>query len=405
WHLTRQTVAFTRRVGAGLLTHIGLDSIDAGDDPANMARLIHRCLRGGAPAAEPRVLGVGLVGYGAIAREHANSVTSVEGLALRGVSDLSADRRTQAESDLGMAAFATAADLLADSAIDVVVLGTPPDSHADLCLQAVSAGKHVVSEKPLALRTADADRMIAAARASRRVLTTYQNRRWDPDFVALRQAIASGAIGEPFYLEMFVGGFGHPCPYWHSHEAVSGGTLFDWGSHYIDWILELIDAPIASVRAQAHKRVWHDVSNHDQVRVDLTFGDGRQAMFLHSDVAAALKPKWYVLGTAGSLVGEWRTEVLQSRGLTGELLEDRLAPADAGAALRLVRPNGFGATHEEAIALAPRRPHGFYRNLADHLHWDEPLEVPAEQGRRSLAVMEAATTSLAEGGAPVTTDL
>jgi len=405
WHLSRRLVAFTRRIGEGSFTYLGLDGIDRGGCEANLARLVHRCLRGGGAAPGPRPIGVGLLGYGAIARQHAEAVTAIDGLELLAVSDLAPERRAQAHTDLGVATHATVDDMLADGAVDLVVIGTPPDSHAELCLRALAAGKHVVCEKPLALRTADVDRMIGAARASRRVLTTYQNRRWDPDFVALRQAVTSGAIGEPFYIEMFAGGYGHPCPYWHSHEPVSGGALFDWGSHYIDWILELIEEPVACVRAQAHKRVWLDVTNHDQVRVDITFADGREAMFLHSDVAAALKPKWYVLGTGGALIGDWRKEVLHSRGTTGELLEDRLAPADASAVLRLVRPDGFGSSHEETIALPPRQAHGFYRNLADHLLWDEGLEVPPGHGRRAVAVMEAATGSLAQGGATVTPDL
>src|SRR5205814_234268 len=82
--------------------------------------------------------------------------------------------------------------------------------------------------------------------------------------------------GQPFYMESFIGGFEHPCDFWHSHEPVSGGTIYDWGSHYFDWILQLFDPRVVSVAAQAHKRVWHDVTNADQVRVDLAFEGGDQ---------------------------------------------------------------------------------------------------------------------------------
>src|SRR5207249_2915591 len=139
--------------------------------------------------------------------------------------------------------------------------------------------------------------------------------------------------------------------YWHSHEPISGGTIFDWGSHYFDWILQLF-APrrVRSVTASAHKRVWHDVTNADQVRVELRFEDGAEAGFLQSDVAAALKPKWYLLGTAGAILGDWT-------------IREGMPPADSPATLTLHAAGG------DVVRLAqPEHDvHGFYRNLADHL--------------------------------------
>jgi predicted dehydrogenase len=233
-----------------------------------------------------------------------------------------------------------------------------------------------------------------------RTVTVYQSRRWDPDFAAMHRAIRAGDIGEPFYAEAFIGGFGHPCSYWHSHEAVSGGTIFDWGSHYFDWLLQLMSGPVVRVAAGAHKRVWHDVTNADQVRVDVTFEGGEQATFLHSDIAAALKPKWYVLGTGGAVVGDWRLETVQSRAWTGDLREERLQPAESPARVSVHRAGSAGVDVTE-LALEPRAPHAFYRNLADHMLLGEPLAVTAHEARRNVAVMEAATRSAADGGRPV----
>jgi predicted dehydrogenase len=135
--------------------------------------------------------------------------------------------------------------------------------------------------------------------------------------------------------------------------------------------------------------VWHDVTNSDQVRVDLTFAGGAQASFLQSDIAAARKPKWYVLGTQGAVVGDWAPQPV---------------PADFPARVKVFRPTA-GGSHEELLALAPRDDHGFYRNLADHLGWDEALAVTPEQARRTVAVMEAATHSIARGGAQIEVDI
>src|SRR5205807_1997618 len=142
-----------------------------------------------------------------------------------------------------------AGSLLADPAVDLVVVGVPPALHATAVLECLAAGKHVVCEKPFALRADEADRMMAAAADAGRTVTVYQSRRWDPDFVALRDAVLDGGIGDPFYLEAFIGGYGHPCSYWHSHEPISGGSIFDWGSHYFDWMLQLLPGRVTGVSA------------------------------------------------------------------------------------------------------------------------------------------------------------
>jgi scyllo-inositol 2-dehydrogenase (NADP+) len=344
---------------------------------------------------------VGLIGYGAIARAHASSISSTAGLRLRGICDVSTERRELAAREWVVPTHSSAADLLEDPEVGLVVVGTPPSAHADSVLAALAAGKHVVCEKPFALRVQEVDWMIDSAASRDRVLTVYQSRRWDPDYVAMRDVVRSGRIGDLFYMESFIGGYSHPCDFWHSHEPISGGTIYDWGSHYFDWVLQLFPDAVKSVSAVAHKRVWHDVTNADQVRVDLTFDGGAQATFLQSDIAAALKPKWYLLGTRGAVVGDWREETVTTRAPGGDLVEERLAPADSPARVKVMRPAEDGGSHEEVLVLGRRDENAFYRNLADHLAWEEPLAVPADEARRTVAVMEAAAHSIARGGGQV----
>jgi scyllo-inositol 2-dehydrogenase (NADP+) len=393
WHYGEQVVAFSRPFHAGRVVHLGLGHGPATWDSALFARLVFRALRHASGVAPAPTVGVGLLGYGAIGREHASSVRAVPGFELRAVCDRVPERRDEARAAFGVEVHAEAAAMLADPSIDLVVVGVPPVTHAAAALEAVAAGKHVVCEKPFALRVEECDRVLAAAAAGGRLVTVYQSRRWDPDFVALREAVAGGAIGEPFYMESFIGGYSHPCSYWHSHQPISGGTIYDWGSHYFDWMLSLFPQPVAAVAASAHKRVWHDVSNSDQVRVDVTFEGGAEAGFLQSDIAAALKPKWYLLGTAGAVTGDWRQEAVRSRAWTGDLVEEVLAPSESPATVSVHRPDGS----REVLGLAPRVAHGFYRNLADHLLLGEPLAVPAGEARRNVAVMEAATRAIAAG--------
>jgi len=401
WHYADHVAAYLRPAGRGRFLYLGLGgSSETYANPA-LLQFLQRSLRDAAGEVATQPIGVGLAGYGAIARDHGRQVSEVEGLELRGVADPVPGRRAMAEGDFGVATHAGVEGLLADPKVDVVVVGTPPSTHAEVAVAALAAGKHVVCEKPFALRLADVDRMLEAAAAAGRALTCYQSRRWDPDFVALRRLVESGEIGRPFHLESFIGGYGHPCSYWHSHEPISGGTIFDWGSHYFDWTLLLFREAVTSVSAVAQDLVWRDVTNSDHVHVDLRFADGTEASFLHSDIAAALKPKWYLLATAGAVVGDWRSESVVTRGTMDELDEDVLAPADSPARLTVMRPNGERGVNEERLALPRRVRNGFYRNLADHLLEGEPLAVPPDESRRNIAVMEAAARSIAEGGRQV----
>src|SRR5439155_1021790 len=194
--------------------------------------------------------------------------------------DPNVERRKAAETDFaGVRTYASVSELVSDDDVEVALVATPPAHHVALTLTLLRAGKHVACEKPLCLTVAEADQIIGTATASRRMLTVHQNRRWDPDFVALRRAVAAGLLGEIFNVETFVGGYAHPCRTWHSDTAVSGGAGYDWGSHHVDWVLQLLTGTPRVVQAHGHKRVWHDVTNHDQIRVRMTWPDGREAEF------------------------------------------------------------------------------------------------------------------------------
>jgi predicted dehydrogenase len=389
WRYSEQVVAYERSVGKGRFAHLGLGHDLSTYEAEGFQKLVQRTLLFAAGRNAAPATGVGLTGYGAIARAHAASIAATPGLSLAGVCDISDERRKLAAREWSVRTHARAEEMLEDPHVGLVVVGTPPSVHFDSVMAALRAGKHVVCEKPFAIRVEEVDRMIDAAAAGSRVLTVYQSRRWDPDYLALREVVRSGRIGQAFYMESFIGGYDHPCDFWHSDEAISGGMIYDWGSHYFDWILQLMPDTVRSISANAHKLVWHDVTNSDQVRVDLTFAGGAQATFLQSDIASVRKPKWYVLGTRGAVVGEWQSEAV---------------PADFPARVKVFRP-GDGGSHEELLQLSPRDDNGFYRNLADHLAWDEQLAVTANEARRTVAVMETATQSIKRGGAQIEVEI
>lgn len=405
WRYERRPIAYTRSIGAGRIVAFGLAPTPRVLATAPILRLIHRSVRHLAGAESTSRTAVAMIGFGAIGREHADAVGAVPGLDLTVICDRNSERQAAArELYPAVRTVPGLPDVLEDAAVDLAIVSTPPNTHADVAAQLLRAGKHVVVEKPFCLTASEADELIELAGDRRRVLTVYQNRRWDPDFLAIRRAIARGEIGDVFHLESFVGGFGHPCDYWHSHEPISGGVFFDWGSHYLDWILNLVPDRVEAVWASAHKRVWHDVTNADQARIGVRFVGGAEAEFIHSDIAAALKPKWYILGTRGAIVADWRFESVKSRHWTGDLIEEDLAAAEAPPIVRIHTREGDGRIHVQTLGLPATPAFPFHRNLADHLHDGEPLAVPPESARRNVAVLAAAKYSADHGSVVVPVD-
>ena len=393
--------------GAGRVVACGLGNSDTALRTPEIAQLLARALRPDLHCCG-RNIGVGIVGYGPLGGmgyHHGLGVTRTEGIELVAVVDPNVERRKAAETDFpGVRAYASVSDLVNDDDVEVALVATPPAHHVTLTLALLRAGKHVACEKPLCLTVAEADQIIATAAASRRMLTVHQNRRWDPDFVALRRAVDAGLLGEIFNVETFVGGYAHPCRTWHSDTAVSGGAGYDWGSHHVDWVLQLLGGVPRLVQAHGHKRVWHDVTNHDQIRVRMTWADGREAEFLQSDIAAVRRPKFYVQGTAGTLVGTYRTITLEAIEPGRGYVATQAHHAEAPAELVLARyESGYGIS-ETRLPPALDQPYAFHRNLADHLHLGEPLAVTPASVRRVIAVLEAAQRSSTRGGAAVVLD-
>jgi hypothetical protein len=353
-----------------------------------------------APAgSETGSIGVGIVGYGpfgGMGYTHGLAATETDGLHLAGICDTNAERREAALVDFPhVSAYTELESLASDDNVGVVIVATPPVLHAPIALALLRAGKHVVVEKPMCLTAADADMLLSEAAAVGRTITVHQSRRWDGDYLALRRAIDGGMIGDVFTIETFVGSFEHPCRWWHSDEALSGGAVYDWGSHHIDWILQIFGGPPDTVRASSHKRVWHDVTNSDQIDVQMRWADGREARFIQSDVAAIRKPKFFVQGTAGTIAADYRPVITDDLVAGRGHVPTSWHHAEVAPSLRVARYEpGFGIVE---MTLPPVRTVGwpFHRALADHLLLGEPSPVPAEQSRDVVDVLERAHLSAA----------
>jgi predicted dehydrogenase len=391
--------------GQGRVAVSGLGATDTALATPALAAVLRRALRTPKGSGRRRALGVGVVGYGpgGTGFVHGTAATAVAGLDLVATCDSDAGRRKAAEHDFpGIRVHDTVEELAADDDVDVAIVATPPSAHVSVVSTLLRAGKHVACEKPLCFTVAAADRLFAVADEHDRVLTVNQSRRWDRDFRAVRRVVDDGLLGQVFNVETFVGGFDHPCRAWHSDSTVSGGIVYDWGAHHVDWILQLLGSVPARVSATGHKRVWHDVTNLDQLRVRMQWDDGREAEFFASDVAAVRRPKFYVQGTAGTLVGHYRDVAFEHIDPARGYVRTDAHHAESPATLTLASYGGSaGGLSQAAVPLAAEMPFAFHRNLADHLLLGEPLAVVRQSAREVIAVLEAATRSASEGGEPV----
>jgi len=329
---------------------------------------------------------VGLLAYGAIGDEHNSAIKATNGLVLAAVCDTKPERLEAAlKISPDAKTFTDAHQMLASGEIDLVVVSTPPNSHYSWAKEALNHGINVMLEKPMALTAKECDELMALARQKELLLVVYQNRRYDLDFLTMKNLIDTNQIGEVFHYESFVGGYSKPCSYWHSDAKVSGGAIFDWGSHFIDQIMSIVKSDVDFVSGLNQKRVWDHVTNADHAQVNINFKDGLQAVFINSDLAAARKPKFYVLGTQGAITGNW------DESGDGSV-------ADLPAIISLHRADGTNQVIEH-VSVAP---YSFYASLVAYLNDATPMSIVAEQSRDVVAIMQAAEVSALSNGKPVT---
>ncbi len=349
-----------------------------------------------------QTLSIGVVGYGpfgGMGYAHGLACTEIEGLEFVAAVDPSDERRKAAESDFPrIETYGNVTQMIEDGGVDLAIVATPPAHHAPLAAQLLSNGIHAVVEKPMCLTTEDADHLIATAAERDLLVTVHQSRRWDRDYLALRTVVESDQIGDVFNIETFVGGFGHPCRAWHSEESISGGAIYDWGSHHVDWIIQLYGSMPTTIRCVGHKRVWHDVTNLDQLTLHMMWSDGREATFRQSDIAAIRRPKFYLQGEMGTLEGHYRPLIAErlepGRGYVSVESHHAEAPVD----LEIRRFDGSTTS----VQPAEHPGWSFHANLADHLLLGEPLAVTPDSTRDVVRVLEAGHRSASEGGSVIT---
>lgn len=328
-----------------------------------------------------------VVGHGLAGRFfHCPLIRRQPSLRLHGIVARDPEARAEAIAVWDVRGYAGLDEVLGDPVVDLVVLATPHDTHAEMAVRTLEASKACVVDKVMALSTAEADRMIAARDASGRMLSVFHNRRWDWDYLTLRDVLAGGRIGRPLLIDSSVCRYSPPRT-WRGQAASAGTILHDWGAHLIDQALLLGIGPCRRLTAWVMPAPWPGIDSGGHGRIVLEFDDvmfqAETSRFCRLD-----RPRWWVLGTGGGFVKD---------GIDPQ--EDALRAGDLDAASEpaehtgRIRSEVGGAVVETPVATVRGSWDAYYANIAAHLEDGTPLAVTAEDGREVVRVLDAASRS------------
>lgn len=335
----------------------------------------------------PESVNVALLGYGYAGRVfHAPLIAATDGLVLHTIVS------SQASAGDGFPSARRVADraqALADPAIDAVVVATPNDTHAALACEALAAGKHVLVDKPFATTGAEARRIVDAAGRAGRVVSVFQNRRWDADFLTVRRLLESGELGR---IAEFHSHFDRFRPQvrarWRESDAPGAGLWFDLGPHLLDQALQLfgtpqaIQADIDAQREHAHGDDWFDVVLHYP----------RMRAVLHAgSLVADARLRFAVHGERGSFVKhglDTQEDALRAGRQPGGA-DWGLDPSDG----LLTRMDGDG--HASTVAVSSERGdhRRCYAQWRDAIAGSAPPPVTAAQALQLMELLELAVRS------------
>lgn len=327
-----------------------------------------------------------IIGYGGMGSYHKKELMPNELVQVVGVYDIAQTAQDSAR-EAGLKVYDSLEHVLADETVEAVLIATPNDAHKTIAIAALHAGKHVICEKPVAMNVAELDDILAVAKETGNTFMVHQNRRWDPDFLVIRDLYQTGQIGDLFQIESRVHGANGIPGDWREQAKHGGGMLLDWGVHLIDQLLWLIDSPIKQMSADFSYILGNEVD--DGFILYLTFENGIRALIEVGTTNYSQLPRWYVKGLNGAAK-------IENWDLSGELVvatnkADLIAPKPIKAGVGLTKtmaPPSEEATVKYAIDLIPADFVPFYQNVFDVMrHGAQPI-VKNEQVRKVLQLID-----------------
>jgi scyllo-inositol 2-dehydrogenase (NADP+) len=350
-------------------------------------------------------------GYGLAGRVfHCPFISAVPGLELAAIVQRTGD--AAAIDYPATRILRTIDEALTDVNIDLVVVGTPNDTHFDLAKRALLAGKHVVVDKPITATSAEARELINLARQQGKVLAPFHNRRFDGDFLTLRKLIEEKTLGR---ITQISSHFDRFRPFqrantWKESAGPANSLLFDLGPHLLDQALALFGTPThitASIRSERDTTAIQDAFDIvlDYIQLSSTDNTAKPLRYsCHSTmIAADPAPRFRIHGTLGSFT---------KYGLDPQeptLIAGTRPPQLGSSAPWLMEPESSWGTlavagsateaspiHKRVLQTYPGDYRLFYASVRNAILGNAPLAIPAEDGFRAIKLLELALQSSAE---------
>jgi len=336
--------------------------------------------------ASPSEIKVGVIGYGGafnMGKQHLMEMQKA-GMMPTAVAEVDPTRLAVATADFpGIETYGTVTEMLATSKVNLLAVITPHNTHAPLALQCLGAGRHCVLEKPMAITTAECDAMINLAKEKGVVVSTYHNRHWDGWILKALEVVRSGVLGEIVRVNLHMGAHGKPRKWWRSNRSISGGILYDWGVHLLEYALQVVDSEIMEVSGYAWEGFWAhqpdhpspEDANEDEAQILVRFKSGQRINLTLTSIDATPRPKFMeITGTKGTHHIEW----------------DRFETT-------IALPEGERQIHVGKNP--PAEGQKFYENVAAHLTTGEPLVITGEWARRPIHILDLGVQSARAGKA------
>ncbi len=325
---------------------------------------------------------VGVIGYGGafnMGKAHLTEMRQA-GMTPVAVVEIDPARLAVAIADFpGIQTYSSITEMLKKSDVNLVALITPHNTHAKLALQCLRAGRHVICEKPFAITTAECDAIITGAKKAGLLVSTYHNRHWDGRILrAVEHILEKKVIGDVFRIEARMGSRNKPSDWWRSSKSISGGILYDWGVHLLEYSLQIIQSEIVEVSGFAShgfwepQTKWKEDTNEDEAKAVVRLKNGAWIDLTITHLDSNPKPGFLEIhGTKGNYLIDWSHYQLH-------YIEDGVATTERG-------------PHPENEGFR------FYENIAANLTGKAALVITPEWARRPIHILNLAAQSARKG--------
>lgn len=327
-----------------------------------------------------------VIGYGGMGTWHTQHALKSDVVNLAGVYDINPEKNKLAE-ERGIFAYDSYEAVLADEKVDLITVAIPNDSHKEVVIRALEAGKNVICEKPVSMDSAELDEMIAASEKSGKLFSVHQNRRFDVDFLAMKQIKQSGELGELINIESRIhGSRGIPSD-WRGEKEHGGGMLLDWGVHLIDQVLQIFDEKIDKIYC-----VFDHITNKevdDGLKMTIYFEGGKSAYIEVGTYNFIPMPRFYLRAEKGSaIITDWREKCKVAKCKYWH--ESEVLPVQTAAGLtKTMAPRDSVTMDEYELEKPASDVHDYYRNFCAAIDGKAEQLVTHPQMRRVMKVMEA----------------